>query len=126
MEHHCTPMGPDEAERRFSAMLDEADLPHFTTFYDAEINELQLIWGERLSDPPRPQLQPDGAARRMGSGSIGAGRIVCECETDEPIHGTSPAARTGRSARRSVASGVQVHRGPPLHPGDLTTVNGIP
>ena len=41
-----------------------------------------------------------------------------------PIDSTSPAPRTTRARR--LDPGRQIQRGPPLHPDDVTTVDGIP
>lgn len=126
MEHQCTPMGPDEAKRRFVEMLDEAELPHLVaTLYDAEINELQLIWESGLRfhlDLSCDQLEPLDEWDRA---SIQAGRIVCECETGEPIHVYVPGSADGPRDPPSIP-GVHIHHGPPLHSDDLATANGIP
>ena len=62
MEARRTPMDPDEAERRFAEMLDEAGLPRFiSTFHDPAIDELQLIWDHGLTihlDLTRQDLGP--------------------------------------------------------------------
>ena len=50
MDDRLTPMLPDEAERIFAEMLEEAGLPRFdSAFHDSEIGELQLRWEHRLT-----------------------------------------------------------------------------
>lgn len=44
----------------------------------------------------------------------------------EPIHVYIPADPTDPRAGRDFPDGVIVHFGPPLHPDDLTVVDGIP
>jgi hypothetical protein len=45
---------------------------------------------------------------------------------DEPIHITVPGCPHDRRARPRELDGVVIHRGPPLHPDDVTVVDGIP
>ena len=47
------------------------------------------------------------------------------CDDREPIHVTIPGSADDPRIPDSIA-GVVVHRGPPLHPDDVTTVDGIP
>jgi hypothetical protein len=50
MDDRRLPTDPDEAERRFAAMLEEAGLPRFaSTFHDPVTNELQLTWDHGLT-----------------------------------------------------------------------------
>lgn len=44
----------------------------------------------------------------------------------ESIHVYIPGASDDPRQRREVADGVVVHRGPQLHPDDITIVNGVP
>jgi hypothetical protein len=43
----------------------------------------------------------------------------------QPIHVYVPGSAERPGAEPSVP-GVEIHRGPPLHPDDVTTVDGIP
>ena len=44
---------------------------------------------------------------------------------DEPLHVTVPGCADDPRDAGSIP-GVVIHRGPPLHPDDVTTLNGIP
>jgi hypothetical protein len=44
----------------------------------------------------------------------------------EPIHITVPGSPDDPRSQVPPPEGVEVHYGPPLHPDDVTTVNGIP
>jgi hypothetical protein len=116
-------MDPNEAERRFAEMLDEAGLPrHAASAYDPEIEELQLIWDHGLTlhfDLTR-ELDPIDDWDRA---AILQQPLPC-CDEHEPLHlsviGSDEDPRTTRSI-----PGVVIHRVPELHPDDITTVNGI-
>ena len=125
MDEHPTPLHPDEAERRFAEMLEEAELPCFSsTFYDPEIDHLQFTW-ERgftifmdLSDGVIDPLDDWDRASILGL------PLPC-CDEHEPFHlfvaGSGEDPRTAHSV-----PGVEIHHVPALHPDDLTTLHGFP
>ena len=116
-------MDPGEAERRFASMLEESGLPRFaSTHYDAGIDMLEFTWDHGLTihfDLTR-ELDPIDDWERdaiLGiapweSGAAPVDVYVPGC-VDDPREETP-------------IPGVTVHRGPPLHPDDVTTVDGIP
>jgi hypothetical protein len=118
-------MDPDEAERRFAEMLDQAGLPRFAaTFHDPEFDELEFIWdhGLTLHHDLTRELEPIDDWERA---SILGEMPHCGCEEHEPIHVyVAGAADDPRTA--VPIPGVEIHRGPPLHPDDLTVVDGLP
>jgi hypothetical protein len=119
-------MDPDEAERRFAEMLDEAGLPRFaSTVHDDEIDELQFTWDHGLTihmDLSRGDMEPIDDWERA---SILGEPIPCGCDEHEPIHVYVAGAEDDPRTTVPIP-GVKVHRGPPLHPDDLTTVDGLP
>jgi hypothetical protein len=126
MDDRPTPRDPVETERRFAQMLDEARLPRFaSTFHDPETHELQFIWHHGLRihvDLTRDDMEEIDEWERAAILGVDPG-----CCDHDPIHvfvagsGDDP-----RTASSSAGPGVVVHRGPPLHPDDLTVHNGIP
>ena len=115
-------MPPDEVERHFAAMLDEARLPRFTsTFHDAEIDELVLRWDHGFAlhvDLTRRDWEPIDEWERD---SI----LGVPLEDRAPIDVYVPAS--GDDPRDAPPiPGVKIRRGPPLHPDDLTVHKGIP
>jgi hypothetical protein len=81
MEDRPDPMDPDEAERRFADMLEEAGLPRFAfTFHDPAIDELQLTWEHGFTihlDLTRPDESPiDDSERAAILGLAPAARIT--------------------------------------------------
>jgi hypothetical protein len=116
-------MDPDKAERRFAEMLDEAGLPRFaSTFHDPATNELQLIWDHGLTlhvDLAR-EVSPIDDWERAAILGLPRG-----CDDHEPIHVTVSGSADDPRTAASIP-GVVIHRGPPLHPDDVTTANGIP
>jgi hypothetical protein len=123
MGHRSTHMHPDEAARRFAAMLDEAELPRFaSTHHDPEIGELELIWDHGLTihlDLARTDIEPIDDWER--DAILG---LPHQCEDHEPIDVYVPGSAHDPRATASLP-GVLIHRGPPLHPDDVTTLNGI-
>ena len=117
-------MDPDQAERRFAEMLEEAGLPRFTSsFHDPAIDELQLTWDHGLTihiDLTRRDMEPFDDSERAAI--LG---LPYECPDHEPIHVTVPGAADDPRLETSLP-GVVIHRGPPLHPDDLTVHKGIP
>jgi hypothetical protein len=117
-------MDPDAAERRFAEMLDEAGLPRFSsTFHDEQIDELQFTWEHGLTihmDLSRGgELEPIDDWERA---SILGEPMACGCE---PMHVYVGGADDDPRAIAPIP-GVEVHRGPPLHPDDLAAVDGLP
>ena len=117
-------MDPAQAERQFAELLEEAGLPRFTcAYHDPEIDELQLVWdhGFRLHiDLTRRDTEPIDDWERAAI--LG---LPYQCEDHEPIHVTVPGSADDPRLDTSIP-GVVIHRQPPLHPDDLTTLNGIP
>jgi hypothetical protein len=78
-------MDPDKAAARFAEMLDEAELPRFSsTFYDPATDELELTWDHGLTihlDLTRPDMGPIHDLERAAI----LNRAPC-CEDHEPIH----------------------------------------
>jgi hypothetical protein len=124
MEDRRTPMDPGAAEAHFAEMLDEAGLPRFaSTFHDSELDELQLIWDHGLTihmDLTRTDVTPIDDWERAAILGQAQG-----CEDHEPIHVFVPGSADDPRIATS-APGAVIHRGPPLHPDDVTTHNGVP
>ena len=118
-------MDPDEAERRFADMLEEAGLPRFAfTFHDPAIDELQLTWDHGFTihlDLTCPEVSPIDDGERAAI----VGSSAPDCEDHEPVHVLVPGSGDDPRVAGSLP-GVVVHRGPPLHPDDVTTLHGIP
>jgi hypothetical protein len=125
MKDQHPPQDPDAVERRFAEMLDEAGLPRFASaFHDPEIHELQLIWdhGFRLHiDLTHDELEEIDEWERAAI--LGEDSHCCD---HEPIHVFVAGSADDPRSAPSPGPGVVVHRGPPLHPDDLTVHNGIP
>ena len=110
---------PEQAERRFTELLEEAGLPRFTSsFHDPVLDELHLTWDHGLrviieltSEDSDPIDDWEPAASLD--------------EEQEPIHVTVPGSADDPRSTTSIP-GVVIHRAPPLHPDDLTTHKGIP
>jgi hypothetical protein len=123
MEDRPTPIDPDQAERRFAEMLEEAGLPRFTSaLYDPASDQLQVTWDHGLTiyiDLAREMDPIDDWERAAILG------LEHECEDHEPIHvavhGSADDPRLATST-----PGVVIHRVPPLHPDDVVMHNGIP
>ena len=117
-------MDPAQAERRFAELLEEAGLPRFArAHHDPEIDELQLVWDHGFTlhiDLTRDDTAPFDDWERAAI--LG---LPYQCEDHEPIHVTVPGSADDPRNPTSIP-GVVIHRQPPLHPDDLTTLNGIP
>ena len=117
-------MDPDEAERRFADMLEEARLPRFaSTFHDRAVDELQLTWEHGLTihlDLTRRDQSPIDDSERAAILGLAPG-----CEDHEPIQVYVPGSVDDPRDTPSIP-GVMIHRGPPLHPDDVTTYRGLP
>jgi hypothetical protein len=124
MDDPRTPMDPDEGERRFAERVEEAGLPRFaSTFHDPAIDELQFTWDHGLTihmDLTSREVNPIDDWERAAILGLAPG-----CEDHEPIHVTVPGSADDPRIDTSIP-GVVIHRGPPLHPDDVTTHNGIP
>jgi hypothetical protein len=125
MEDRRIPMDPGEAERRFSARLEEAGLPSFASaVHDPELDLLQISWEHGVTlfmDLTREDLDiPIDNQER----AVILGLAPC-CEHCAPIDVYAPGSADDPRTDPSIP-GVAVHRGPPLHPDDVTTVDGIP
>ena len=100
---------PEQAERRFIELLEEAGLPRFTSsFHDPILGELQLTWDHGLK-----------VIVELTSGDSDP------IDEREPIHVTVPGSAEDPRSTTSLP-GVAIHQAPPLHPDDLTTHKGIP
>jgi hypothetical protein len=96
---------PHEALRHFTALLDEAGLQPFDAVsYDPEIKQFQFTWEE-----PRLVVLLD----------------LDDMSEPEPIAVYVPGSADDPRTAESIP-GVAIHRGPPLHPDDLTVHKGIP
>lgn len=124
MEDRPTPMDPDQAERRFAEMLEEAGLPRFTSaFHDPTCDQLQVTWDHGLTiyiDLTRRDSEPIDDSERAAI--LG---LEHDCEDHEPIHVSVPGSADDPRLATSLP-GVVIHRVPPLHPDDLTIHHGIP
>jgi hypothetical protein len=124
MEDRPTPMDPDQAERRFAELLEEAGLPRFTSaFHDPALDELQLTWDHGLTihiDLTRREASPIDDWERAAILDRAQG-----CEDHEPIHVCVPGSTDDPRHTTSIP-GVVIHREPPLHPDDVMMQNGIP
>jgi hypothetical protein len=124
MDDQPTPMLADEAERIFAGMLEEAGLPRFdSAFHDSKIGALQLRWEHGFTlhiDLSRRDIEPFDDFERAAI--LG---LPYSCEDHEPVHVTVPGTPGDPRTAASIP-GVEIHRVPPLHPDDLTTIHGIP
>lgn len=123
MDAPPTPMDPRDAERRFAAMLEQAGLPRFaSTFHDPATNELELTWEHGFTihvDLSRDMSPIDDWERAAILGQAPGH------EDPGPIHVFVPESAEDPRTAASIP-GVVIHRGPPLHPDDVTTHDGIP
>jgi hypothetical protein len=103
-------------------MLADAALPRFAaSFHDPALDELQLTWdhGFTIHMDLTRELSPIDDRERAGIlGHAGS-------EDHEPIHVFVPGPADDPRDATSIP-GVVIHRGPPLHPDDVTTLNGMP
>jgi hypothetical protein len=117
-------MDPGEAERRFAELLEQAGLPRFaSTFHDPAIDEVEFTWEHGLTlhmDLTRRDVSPIEDWERAAILGLPLG-----CEDHEPMHVLVPGSADDPRAAASLP-GVVIHRGPPLHPDDVTTHHGIP
>jgi hypothetical protein len=119
-----TPMDAAQAESHFAKMLEAAGLPRFTSaHHDTTCDQLQVTWDHGLTihiDLTRSDWDPIDDSERAAI----LNQPYC-CEDHEPIHVVVPGSADDPRLDTS-PPGVVIHRGPPLHPDDLTVVNGIP
>jgi hypothetical protein len=120
MDNARAPLDPREAERRYAELLEEAGLPRFeSSFHDPAINELQLTWDHGLTlhfDLTCHEIEPIDDWERAAILGAPLGEPV-----DVYVGGSTDDPREAGST-----PGVVIHRGPPLHPDDVTTLHGIP
>ena len=86
------------------------------------MDELQLTWEHGLTihmDLTRRTSSPLDDWERAAILGLAPG-----CEDQEPIHVSVPGSADDPRTAASIP-GVVIHRGPPLHPDDVTTHNGI-
>jgi hypothetical protein len=124
MDDTRLPPGPREAEERFAAMLAEEGLPCFdSAVHDAPSGELQLRWHHGLTlclDLNRDDMEPlDDWERAAILG------VLPNPGTDEPVHISIPGSEADPRAIAPIP-GVEVHYVPPLHPDDVTVLDGMP
>ncbi len=118
-------MDPDEAARRFAERLEEAGLPRFASVvHDTKLDLLQITWDHGVTlfmDLTREEIEePIGDHER----AVILGLAPC-CEDCAPIDVYVPGSADDPRTDTSLP-GVTIRRGPPLHPDDVTTVDGIP
>lgn len=122
--NNTSPLDPEYAEQRFAQMLDEEGLPPFqSSFHAVELGELQLTWDHGLTihiDLTRGELTPLEDWERESILGLPPDSL-----SREPIHVTVPGSSDDPRTDTSIP-GIVIHRGPPLHPDDLTVHNGIP
>src|SRR3954454_25391750 len=89
MQDRPTPRDPDEVERRFAQMLEEAGLPRFTSsFHDTETDLLEVAWDHGLTihiDLTREDMEPIDDSERAA-----ILQLPYQCEDHGPIHVTVP------------------------------------
>jgi hypothetical protein len=123
MDDRPTPMDPDQAERHFADMLEEAGLPRFTSaFHDPACDELQVTWDHGLTihiDLTRRDTEPIDEQERASILDL-----PHNCEDHEPIHVSVHGSADDPRLATSIP-GVAIHRQPPLHPDDVTIHDGI-
>jgi hypothetical protein len=116
-------MDPGEVERRFAAMLEESGLPSFaSTHHDPGIDMLEFSWDHGLTihfDLTR-ELGPIDEWERNAILGIAPWEVE-RPPVDVYVPGCADDPRDD-----TPIPGVEIHRGPPLHPEDVTTVDGIP
>jgi hypothetical protein len=120
------PMDPSEAQRRFAERLEEAALPAFVSAeHDTELDLLKVTWAHGVTlymDLTRDEIvEPIDEHGRAVILGLKPCCDECAAAIDVYAPGSPDDPRTDASI-----PGVVVHRGPPLHPDDVTTVNGIP
>lgn len=118
-------MDPHEAARRFAERLEEAGLPGFASaVHDPALDLLEVSWEHGITlymDLTREDiLEPIGAAE----GAVILGLAPC-CDQCPPIDVYVPGSPDDPRTDASIP-GVEIHRGPPLHPDDVTRIDGIP
>ncbi len=117
-------MDPDEAARRFAERLEEAGLPHFVSAeHDTGLDLLKVTWAHGVTlymDLTREEIvEPIDAHGR----AVILGLRPC-CDQCAPIDVYVPGSPDDPRTDTSLP-GVTIRRGPPLHPDDVTTVDGI-
>jgi hypothetical protein len=123
MDDRHAPMDPAEAERRYGAMLEEAGLPRFAaTHHDPAIDMLEFTWGHGLTIHVDLAREIDPIDEWERDAILGTPPWEAERPpVDVYVPGSADDPREDASI-----PGVVIHRGPTLHPDDVTTVDGIP
>ena len=117
-------LDPDDAERQFAEMLEEAGLPRFdSASHDREAGVLELTWERGLTlhlDLNAGEVAPLEAWERNAilDGSLGDAPVG---PIDVTIAGSAADPRTTKAI-----PGVRTHHVPDLHPDDVTVHHGIP
>jgi hypothetical protein len=125
MDGRRTPRDPDEAARGFAERLAEAGLPCFATAaHDPELDLLQLSWPHGVTLYMDLTREDIAAPIDDEERAVILGLAPC-CEDCAPIDVYVPGSADDPRTDTSIP-GVVIHRGPPLHPDDVTTVDGIP
>src|SRR5688500_837432 len=121
MDDRRTPMDPAEAERRYGAMLEEAGLPRFaTTHHDPAIDMLEFTWEHGLTIHVDLTREMDAIDDWERDAILDIAPTEAEhAPVDVYVPGSADDPREDTSI-----PGIVIHRGPPLHPDDLTTVDG--
>jgi hypothetical protein len=118
------PIDPNRTERRFAELLEEAGLPRFTSAqHDVATDYLEVSWDHGFTiyiDLTRDDMEPIDESERAAI--LGLPHV---CEDHGPIHVFAPGSADDPRLDTSIP-GVVIHRGPALHPDDLTVYNGIP
>jgi hypothetical protein len=119
------PMDPCETAHRFAARLEEAGLPRFVSaVHEPDLDLLRVTWAHGVTlymDLTREDIvDPIDAHAR----AVILGLKPC-CEECAPIDVYVPGCADDPRSDISIP-GVEIHRGPPLHADDVTTVDGIP
>ena len=117
-------MDPGVVARRFAARLEEAGLPPVVSAaHVAELDMLEVRWAHGVTlyldlwidvsaEPIDEHLRATILGRPLSEECTKIDVYVPGCADDPRDETTIP--------------GVEIHRGPPLHPDDVTTVDGIP
>src|SRR5689334_9688425 len=119
-----SPLDPRVAEERFAQMLAEEGLPRFdTSTHRHVIQMLELSWDHGFTihiDLTRTdEFEPLDELERAAILNVPYDML------NEPVHVYVPGSPDDPRTDTSIA-GLVIHRGPPLHPDDVTVKDGIP
>jgi hypothetical protein len=114
-----TDQTPRAAIDLFAHMLDAAGLPRFASaVHRPETQTLEISWDHGFTlyvDLTRDDFEPFDEYERAAILGLPL----------EPVHIYVPGCADDPRTEESVP-GLVIHRGPPLHPDDLTVIDGIP